>query len=275
MSEQQVYGRGSAGTNSAQPIQTNAYNAAAGIRQQNLSVNQNLSQGNYQSKSQMDNNGGGGCWDDLGSSRQPDNPQQQLQFNAQKYQQQYHTSSGRGGGRQNGYSFGGQQTFRRGPQTSGTNFKDGIKVYISDLAPTVDWRMLKDFLRQAGSVTFASNWKDGTGVGEFATMQDAMASIRLLSGTPLHGSAIRISMEKGSTAGGGSMTSFSGGRQGGRGGGGYSYAPNPFSGPRQPQNNMQFTSYGGGGGYSVRGVGQQYDNNELSIRRRQNRYNPY
>eukprot|EP01024_Parvocaulis_polyphysoides_P027352 TRINITY_DN2481_c0_g1_i8.p1 TRINITY_DN2481_c0_g1~~TRINITY_DN2481_c0_g1_i8.p1 ORF type:complete len:269 (+),score=31.41 TRINITY_DN2481_c0_g1_i8:311-1117(+) len=89
----------------------------------------------------------------------------QIQQQAKRSQQSYADGGGGYGPRSHGYNgFMYGQSQGGGWQRSGQNFNYGIKVYITGLAPTVQWRMLKDFLRQAGNVTFASNWKDGTGI---------------------------------------------------------------------------------------------------------------
>eukprot|EP01024_Parvocaulis_polyphysoides_P060076 TRINITY_DN6520_c3_g1_i1.p2 TRINITY_DN6520_c3_g1~~TRINITY_DN6520_c3_g1_i1.p2 ORF type:complete len:357 (-),score=54.53 TRINITY_DN6520_c3_g1_i1:339-1253(-) len=103
---------------------------------------------------------------------------------------------GYGGYMRGGYGRGGFGRGRFGGRFGGRGYFGGrfggYKVLITGLAPTVDWRTLKDYLRQGGNVTFASTKFDGTGVGEFATLEDAQNACQQLDGSELLGSIIGV-----------------------------------------------------------------------------------
>jgi len=68
------------------------------------------------------------------------------------------------------------------------------RVTVENLSSRVSWQDLKDFMRNAGEVTFADahRIKRNEGVVEFASMADVENVIRKLDGQELNGKAIKI-----------------------------------------------------------------------------------
>ena len=88
-------------------------------------------------------------------------------------------------------------------------------VFVGGLAPTVDWRALKDHMRQAGEVVRADVVEGrGFGICTFATAAEAKVAISTLNDTELEGKSIAVRADKGGGRSG------SGGAGGGGGGGG-------------------------------------------------------
>lgn len=63
---------------------------------------------------------------------------------------------------------------------------------VSNLATTVSWQDLKDFLRDAGDVAHADVDRRGSGVASFATHDDMERAIRKLDNATLAGDRVRI-----------------------------------------------------------------------------------
>ncbi|CAG7723608.1 unnamed protein product [Allacma fusca] len=79
------------------------------------------------------------------------------------------------------------------------------RVIVENLSSRVSWQDLKDYMRQAGEVTFADAHKQrrNEGVVEFATYSDMKAAIDKLDDTDLNGSRIRLTEDRGRGRGGG------------------------------------------------------------------------
>lgn len=70
----------------------------------------------------------------------------------------------------------------------GTQFR----VKVSNLATTVSWQDLKDFLRDGGDVAHADVDRRGNGGASFATHEDMERAIHKLDNTELSGDRVRI-----------------------------------------------------------------------------------
>ena len=102
----------------------------------------------------------------------------------------------RGGGR--GFRVGGRG-FRgggRGPWNR--EDRSGHRLVVENLSSQVSWQNLKDYMRQAGEVTFADAHKlrRNQGVVEFANYQDMRNALETLDDTELSGRRIRLSEER-------------------------------------------------------------------------------
>lgn len=70
------------------------------------------------------------------------------------------------------------------------------RLVINNLSSRATWRDIKDYMRQAGEVTFADAHKqlgEGRGVVDFATYDDMKDAMKRLDGTELCGRRIRLS----------------------------------------------------------------------------------
>jgi len=131
---------------------------------------------------------------------------------------------GRDGGRGGGGNFrgrfndrgGGRGGDRRG-QPRGSSDKYGpptrteYRLVVENLSSRVSWQDLKDYMRQAGEVTYADAHKQrrNEGVVEFASHSDMKAAMDKLDGSELNGRKIKLVEERSRGRGGGS-----GGRRG-------------------------------------------------------------
>ena len=70
----------------------------------------------------------------------------------------------------------------------------GYRLIVENLAASVSWQDLKDFMRQAGEVTY-TNVANGEGFADFESIQDMEYAIRKLDGSELGGKRIRIYQE--------------------------------------------------------------------------------
>ncbi|KAK6181377.1 hypothetical protein SNE40_009239 [Patella caerulea] len=88
----------------------------------------------------------------------------------------------RGGG-------GGMRNDKYGPPT-----RTGYRVLVENLSSRVSWQDLKDYMRQAGEVTYADAHKKqkNEGVVEFATSSDMRNALEKLDGTEINGRKIRL-----------------------------------------------------------------------------------
>eukprot|EP00878_Enallax_costatus_P011537 GHUV01012044.1.p1 GENE.GHUV01012044.1~~GHUV01012044.1.p1 ORF type:complete len:251 (+),score=74.64 GHUV01012044.1:955-1707(+) len=68
----------------------------------------------------------------------------------------------------------------------------GYRCRIAGLAREIGWQLLKDFLRQAGDVTYANVDPDGLGVGEYATFQECRDACDKLTGAALDGHIVKL-----------------------------------------------------------------------------------
>jgi len=115
----------------------------------------------------------------------------------------------------------GRGSGSRGPPRGSDNRRFGPpsrsehRVIVENLSSRVSWQDLKDYMRQAGEVTFADAHKQrrNEGVVEFATYSDMKAAIEKLDDTDLNGSRIRLTEDRGRGGGG---RSSGGGRGGDR-----------------------------------------------------------
>ncbi|KAF6260257.1 hypothetical protein COO60DRAFT_906792 [Scenedesmus sp. NREL 46B-D3] len=97
----------------------------------------------------------------------------------------------------------------------------GYRCRIMGLARDVGWQLLKDFLRQAGDVTYANVDPDGMGVGEYQSLSECKDAIEKLSGAALEGKIVKLTPLN-FDFDTGERLDRSGGDRGGGGGGGYS-----------------------------------------------------
>ncbi|BFZ07421.1 hypothetical protein BsWGS_10460 [Bradybaena similaris] len=72
------------------------------------------------------------------------------------------------------------------------------RLIVENLSSRVSWQDLKDYMRQAGEVTYADAHKKhrNEGVIEFATSSDLRNAIEKLDGTEINGRKIRLIEEK-------------------------------------------------------------------------------
>ncbi|KPI98771.1 Serine-arginine protein 55 [Papilio xuthus] len=79
--------------------------------------------------------------------------------------------------------------YRYGPPT-----RTEYRLIVENLSSRISWQDLKDYMRQAGEVTYADAHKQhrNEGVVEFATHSDMRAAIEKLDGTELNGRRIRL-----------------------------------------------------------------------------------
>ncbi|KAG8712140.1 hypothetical protein FRC11_000952 [Ceratobasidium sp. 423] len=84
----------------------------------------------------------------------------------------------------------------------------GFRVLVTGLSRDTSWQDLKDFAREAGSVSFADVDRDSpnTGIIEYVSQSDAENAVRTLDGRDLRGAPVRVAADE--RVGGGS----SGGR---------------------------------------------------------------
>ncbi|XP_076354160.1 serine/arginine-rich splicing factor 4-like isoform X2 [Tachypleus tridentatus] len=82
---------------------------------------------------------------------------------------------------------------RYGPPTRTEN-----RVIVENLSSRVSWQDLKDYMRQAGEVTYADAHKQrkNEGVVEFATFSDMKNALEKLDSTELNGRKIRLSEDR-------------------------------------------------------------------------------
>ncbi|XP_028394188.1 serine-arginine protein 55-like isoform X2 [Dendronephthya gigantea] len=114
----------------------------------------------------------------------------------------------RGGG---GSSYGGDRR-DYGRRDGGNSFRDRYgapyntewRVIVDNLSTRAGWQDLKDYMRQAGEVTFTQCHKDraGQGVVDFACEEDMKKAIKKLDGTELMGRRLRLSEGRGVSGGG-------------------------------------------------------------------------
>ncbi|CAK1593734.1 unnamed protein product [Parnassius mnemosyne] len=79
--------------------------------------------------------------------------------------------------------------YRYGPPT-----RTEYRLIVENLSSRISWQDLKDYMRQAGEVTYADAHKQhrNEGVVEFASHSDMRAAIEKLDGTELNGRRIRL-----------------------------------------------------------------------------------
>ncbi|ESO12196.1 hypothetical protein HELRODRAFT_62194 [Helobdella robusta] len=91
------------------------------------------------------------------------------------------------------------QRFPRGPRPTwldkyGAPVRTGYKLIVENLSSRVSWQDLKDYMRQAGDVTFADAHKGEKNVGvvEFASYADMKKAKEKLDGTEINGRKIKL-----------------------------------------------------------------------------------
>lgn len=105
---------------------------------------------------------------------------------------------GGGGGYSGRGSFGGRGGPRSGGGKYGPPVRTEFRVTVENLSSRTSWQDLKDYLRQAGKVTYADAHKQrvGEGIVEFASYEDMKNAIRKLHDTDLNGRNIKIIQER-------------------------------------------------------------------------------
>ncbi|CAK6976369.1 hypothetical protein E3U43_014205 [Scomber scombrus] len=95
-----------------------------------------------------------------------------------------------GGGRSNGYS----SRSRTGRDKYGPPVRTEYRLVVENLSSRCSWQDLKDFMRQAGEVTYADAHKERTneGVIEFRSQSDMKRALDKLDGTDINGRKIRL-----------------------------------------------------------------------------------
>jgi len=73
---------------------------------------------------------------------------------------------------------------------------NGVRVTVSGISRDTSWQDLKDFGREAGSVTFADVDRDGRGVLEYLSQEDADHAVRTLEGKDLRGVSVRLALDE-------------------------------------------------------------------------------
>ncbi|XP_067273614.1 serine and arginine rich splicing factor 5b [Pseudorasbora parva] len=98
--------------------------------------------------------------------------------------------SGGGGGRFPARYSRGSQDSRRNPPPMRTE----NRLIVENLSSRVSWQDLKDFMRQAGEVTFADAHRPklNEGVVEFASHNDLKNAVEKLSGKEINGRKIKL-----------------------------------------------------------------------------------
>ncbi|XP_011550844.1 serine-arginine protein 55 isoform X2 [Plutella xylostella] len=83
--------------------------------------------------------------------------------------------------------------YRYGPPT-----RTEYRLVVENLSSRISWQDLKDYMRQAGEVTYADAHKQhrNEGVVEFSSHADMRAAIEKLDGTELNGRRIRLVEDK-------------------------------------------------------------------------------
>ncbi|TMS16912.1 hypothetical protein E3U43_014205 [Larimichthys crocea] len=95
-----------------------------------------------------------------------------------------------GGGRSSGYS----SRSRSGRDKYGPPVRTEYRLIVENLSSRCSWQDLKDFMRQAGEVTYADAHKERTneGVIEFRSHSDMKRALDKLDGTDINGRKIRL-----------------------------------------------------------------------------------
>ncbi|XP_063380798.1 serine-arginine protein 55 isoform X4 [Cydia fagiglandana] len=108
-------------------------------------------------------------------------PARGIDRSADRYRRDRHSERDRGRGSRDNY--------RYGPPT-----RTEYRLVVENLSSRISWQDLKDYMRQAGEVTYADAHKQhrNEGVVEFATHSDMRAAIEKLDNTELNGRRIRL-----------------------------------------------------------------------------------
>ncbi|XP_031352017.1 serine-arginine protein 55-like [Photinus pyralis] len=102
----------------------------------------------------------------------------------------------------------------RSHERYGPPARTNYRVIIENLSSRVSWQDLKDYMRQAGEVTYADAHKEhrNQGVVEFASYSDMKNAIEKLDDTDLNGRKIKVVQDKRSRKHSSSSRSKSGSR---------------------------------------------------------------
>jgi len=109
---------------------------------------------------------------------------------------------GGGGGGRGGGGYGGRDSYRdRRPNWSdkyGPPTRTEYRLVVENLSSRVSWQDLKDYMRQAGEVTYADAHRDvrGEGVVDFMTRRDMENAKEKLDGKEINGRKIRLIEER-------------------------------------------------------------------------------
>jgi arginine/serine-rich splicing factor 4/5/6 len=114
---------------------------------------------------------------------------------------------GGGGDRGGGGGFGGRDAGRGGDGGRGRppGARTGYRVTVENLSSSTSWQDLKDFMRQAGEVTYTNTHqtRNGEGVAEFGSRGDMEYCLDKLDGAELGGRRIKVYEEGSGGRGGG------------------------------------------------------------------------
>ncbi|MEE6506563.1 hypothetical protein FKM82_007731, partial [Ascaphus truei] len=93
-----------------------------------------------------------------------------------------------------GSSTGGYRSQRSGRDKYGPPVRTEFRLTVQNLSSRCSWQDLKDFMRQAGEVTYADAHKERTneGVIEFRSHSDMKRAMEKLDGTEINGRKIRL-----------------------------------------------------------------------------------
>ncbi|CAH0731982.1 unnamed protein product, partial [Brenthis ino] len=110
-------------------------------------------------------------------------PARGIDRSADRYRRDRYYERDRGRSRYDDYNY------RYGPPT-----RTEYRLIVENLSSRISWQDLKDYMRQAGEVTYADAHKQhrNEGVVEFATHSDMRAAMEKLDGTELNGRRIRL-----------------------------------------------------------------------------------
>lgn len=88
----------------------------------------------------------------------------------------------------------GPPDYDRGPRRFGPPTRTNYQLLVENLSSSVSWQDLKDFMRQAGDVTYtdAHKLRRHQGVVEFASYSDMKNALRSLDNASLEGRRIRL-----------------------------------------------------------------------------------
>jgi len=129
-------------------------------------------------------------------------PTRGLPRSNRRYDGDRYEGRGRGGG---GGRYGNDN--RSSSRYYGPAFSTEFRVIVKNLSSRVDWKDLKDYMRQVGEVTYADAHKQrrNEGIVEFASVSDMKKAIEKLDDTELSGRRIQL------------IEDYHGGRSGGAG----------------------------------------------------------
>nr|XP_015220146.1 PREDICTED: serine/arginine-rich splicing factor 6 isoform X1 [Lepisosteus oculatus] len=98
------------------------------------------------------------------------------------------------GGGYGGRSSSGYSRSRSGRDKYGPPVRTEYRLIVENLSSRCSWQDLKDFMRQAGEVTYADAHKERTneGVIEFRSYSDMRRALEKLDGTDINGRKIRL-----------------------------------------------------------------------------------